>query len=130
MKKAQEEKIIKLFQSIPEIKLGYLFGSQAQKKAQPNSDYDFAIYLEETDSNKRFHLRLKVADEIAEILETDNIDLLILNDLEFFELKYEIIHDGKLIYEVGGYKLEIEPRIMNEYFDFRDSLIRNGLTKK
>lgn len=38
---------IKLFENYPEIKLVYLFGSQAEGKTGPMSDYDFAIYFDE-----------------------------------------------------------------------------------
>jgi len=52
-----------------------------------------------------------------------------LNLIEGPELKYNIIKEGKLIYEKEPYKVLIEPRILNEYFDFRMSLLRYNLTK-
>ena len=48
---------------------------------------------------------------------TDNIDTVIINHIDSPELKYSIIKEGKLIYEIEPYKVIIEPKIMNEYFD-------------
>ena len=45
------------------------------------------------------------------------------------ELKFNVIKEGKLIYEVEPYKVIIEPKILNEYFDFHSLLLRYGLTR-
>jgi len=44
-------------------------------------------------------------------------------------MKYSIIKSGSIIYEVEPYRMLIEPRILNEYFDFRFLLRKHGLTK-
>jgi hypothetical protein len=68
-------------------------------------------------------------DEISRLQNTDKIDIVILNLTESPELKYQIIKYGKLIYEQGPYQLLLEPRILNEYFDFQMLLERYNLTK-
>lgn len=120
------EKIFKLF---PQVKLVYFFGSKASGKDGPLSDYDFAVYLNEKDFNKRFQIRLSLLNMLSRELKTDNIDLLVLNDIQSPELKYSIISTGKVICEIEPYKVLLEPRILNEYFDFMDGLRRYGLTK-
>lgn len=119
----------KVFEKFPAIKLVYLFGSRAVGEVGPLSDYDFAFYLDEADSTRRFELKLILISELAGELKTDAVDVVVLNDLEQPEFKYHIVSDGKLIYEEGSFKVIVEPRILNEYFDFRESLRRYGLTK-
>jgi len=119
----------KIFDLFPQVKLVYFFGSRATDKAGPLSDYDFAVFLDEKDFKKRFDIRLGLLDKFSHELKTDNIDLLVLNDIQSPELKYSIISSGKLIYEIEPYKILLEPMIFSEYFDFTDSLQRYGLTK-
>jgi len=118
-----------LFLKYPQVKLVYLFGSQASQKTGPLSDYDFAFYLEEKDKKKLFDLKLDLISSLSRILKTDNIDVVILNEVESPELKYNIIKEGKLIYEIEPYRLLVEPRILNDYFDFHYLLLRFNLTK-
>ena len=117
-----------LFLKYPKVKLVYFFGSQAKNEAGPLSDYDFAFYLEEKDKKKLFDLKLDLISNLSQILKTNKIDVVILNEIESPELKYNIIKEGKLIYEIEPYRLLIEPRILNDYFDFHYSLLRYNLT--
>lgn len=118
-----------IFKLYPSIKLVYLFGSKAEGKPGPLSDYDFAFYLDEKDKKKRFNLKLKLFHELSQILKTDKIDIIILNDAKGPEFKYNIIKNGQLIYKQEPFKVLVEPKILNEYFDFHQSLLRYGLTK-
>jgi len=111
------------------VKLAYLFGSRVKAKTGPLSDYDFAIYLEEKDKRKIFEIKLQLLSEIGRVLQSDKIDLVILNTVESPELKYNIIKEGELIFESEPYRILVEPRILNEYFDFYSFLVRNKLTK-
>lgn len=130
MKIDQEIKnVIPIFEKYPEVKLAYLFGSHATGKTGPLSDYDFAVYLDEKDSSKRFDIRLKLMGDISSVLKTDEVDLAVLNDLDEPELKYNIIKDGILLIEKEPFKVIVEPGIMVEYFDFHDLLLRYHLTK-
>jgi predicted nucleotidyltransferase len=117
-----------LFLKYPKVKLVYFFGSQAKNEAGPLSDYDFAFYLEEKDTKKLFDLKLDLISNLSQILKTNKIDVVILNEIESPELKYNIIKEGKLIYEIEPFRLLIEPRILNDYFDFHYSLLRYNLT--
>jgi predicted nucleotidyltransferase len=122
------DKIKSVAISHPEIKLVYLFGSRASGETGPLSDYDIAIYVDVKDRKKLFDLRLVFMDEVSRALMTDMIDVVILNLAESPELKYHIIKDGKMIYAVEPFNVLIEPKILNEYFDFRDILQRHKLT--
>jgi len=119
--------LIKIFKQFDSLKLVYLFGSQANKKHGELSDHDFAFYIEEK-KVEAFQISLAIAAQISLYLMTDNIDTVIINHIDSPELKYSIIKEGKLIYEIEPYKVIIEPKIMNEYFDFRFLLRKYSLT--
>lgn len=123
------DRLTEIFKLFPEIKLVYLFGSQASGDTGPLSDYDFAIYFDEKDIKKMYDIQFKLDDKISFLLKTDKIDFVILNLAESPELKYNIIKDGKLIYEMEPFRVLVEPRILSEYFDFHEILLRHGLTK-
>lgn len=128
----QDKKIkslIKIFKLYPKIKLVYFFGSKSTKKDGPLSDYDFAFYLDEKDKKKIFNLKLELINKLSRELKTDKVDVVMLNSAEGPELKYSIIKEGKLIYEQEPYRVLIEPRILNEFFDFRNCLLKYNLTK-
>ena len=117
----------KIFKQFDSLKLVYLFGSQATKKQGELSDYDFAFYIEGK-KVEAFQISLAIAAQISLYLMTDNIDTVIINHIDSPELKYSIIKEGKLIYEIEPFKVIIEPKIMNEYFDFRFLLRKYSLT--
>lgn len=121
--------LIPIFEKYPDVKLVYLFGSRATGNIGPLSDYDFAVYLDEKDKKKRFDLRLSLMGEVSIKLKTDDVDLVVLNDVDAPELKYNIIKDGILLLEKEPFRVVVEPRILNEYFDFHDLLLRYKLTR-
>ena len=129
LSKFQIDNLKSFFQSNSQIKLVYLFGSQVNGTAGPLSDYDFAFYIDEKDKKKLFDLKLDLIGKLTQILKSDKIDVVILNIVESPELKYNIIKDGKLIFERTPYRILVEPQILNNYFDFHSLLLRHNLTK-
>lgn len=129
MQKKDLEKLVAVFNLYSEIKLVYLFGSKATDSDGPLSDYDFAIYLDEKNKKKISKIKLELLDKISRVLKTDNIDVVVLNTVESPELKYNIIKEGKLIFEKEPFKVLIEPKILTEYFDFKTLLLKYNLTK-
>lgn len=123
------EKIKKILESYPEIKLGYFFGSRARDEAGPLSDYDFAVYFDEPNVIKRHHILFELIPKVSKILKTDSVDVVSLNDSASPLLKFQIISEGKLILEVEPHRLIVEPRILNEYFDFKYLLRKYNLTR-
>lgn len=127
MTEEQLKRLNNIFGKYPDLKLVYLFGSQASEKVGPLSDYDFAFYIKE-DRKKAYYTSFKIEGEISRVLSTDKIDMVIINHTDSPELKYSIIKNGKILYEVEPYRLLIEPKILNEYFDFRYLLRKYQLT--
>ena len=123
------KKLNSIFRSYPEIKLAYLFGSRAVCKESSLSDYDFAIYLNMKDKKRMFEIKFELFDKISRLFKTDKIDIVILNLTEAPELKYQIILEGKLLFEREPFKVIVEPKILNEYFDFQMLLLRYNLTE-
>lgn len=127
--KKQRKSLEDLFRKEPLVKLVYLFGSRARGDAGPLSDHDFAVYADTQDSQTSFMLKINLQSEISAALGTDAVDVVMLNTTESPELKYNIISEGKLIYEQQPSKVIVEPRILNEYFDLRYFLLKYKLTK-
>ena len=123
-----EKAVLHIFESHPEVKLVYLFGSMARGDHGPMSDYDFAVYLDEKDKKETTRIRFQLMDALSRALGTDRIDVVILDSVESPELKYNILQGGKLIFEREPFRVLVEPRILNEYFDFNLLLRRHGLT--
>lgn len=122
-------KTASLFEAYPEVGIAYLFGSQAGGATGPLSDYDFAVYFDEKDAVRRHTILFRLSADIMAALNTDAIDIHSLNDIDQPELKYSIIAHGVVLFEREPYRLIIEPRILNEYFDFVYLLKKHGLTK-
>jgi len=129
MPKINRAKLKSIFKLYSEIKLVYFFGSRAAGKPGPLSDYDFAVYLDSEDKKRILDIKLSLYHLLSRALKTDKIDVVIFNLTRQPELKYNIINEGKIIYEIEPYRLSLEPRILNEYFDFHAGLLRYKLTK-
>ncbi len=127
MNDAEKKRIIELCEADKDIGLLYLFGSRARGDVGPLSDYDFAVYFRESvlDMYKKIDLIRKLSD----ILKTDAVDVVVLNETVPPELKYLAIAEGIIIFERASYRMIAEPRILGEYFDFREGMVRFGLTK-
>ncbi|OGF62883.1 hypothetical protein A2926_01320 [Candidatus Giovannonibacteria bacterium RIFCSPLOWO2_01_FULL_44_40] len=126
---ALKQKLGHIFEASGEVGLVYLFGSQANGRAASKSDYDFGVYFLETDPVKRGNLVFHFSSEISKSLSTDKIDIHSINDIESPELKYQIIAQGKLIFEREPHRLILEPKTLNEYFDFTYLLKKYNLTR-
>jgi len=113
----------------PDVKLAYFFGSRALGTATENSDYDFAVYLDQKDARARYEMRLRLISDFSTLLGTDEVDLLVINDLEMPALKFSIISEGILFYEQEPFKLLVEPKIMSEHCDLLFDLRKYNLTK-
>lgn len=126
----QIQAITEVIKQHPAVVLAYLFGSRASGDTGPLSDYDIAVQAREgLSKTQSVDLRLELAAELGKALETDKVDLVLLNQVDKPALKYTIISEGRLLFEKSPYQMLVEPRILNEYFDLQTNLIRHNLTK-
>jgi predicted nucleotidyltransferase len=106
-----------------DIFFAYLFGSLARKEAGPLSDVDIAVYCGEGASFPE--KKLEILGNLANILKTDEIDLVVLNRaplalrMKILENKMVIVDKAPLI------RHRYESLTMRQYFDFsyQESLI-------
>jgi predicted nucleotidyltransferase len=93
-----------------------LFGGLARGKPQPLSDVDIAIYLK-TDG-KVAEKKLEILGNLAAILHTDEIDLVVLNTAGL-ALVMNIVKVRKIIVDKDPFSRHIfESVTMRKYFDF------------
>lgn len=83
-----------LLETRSEILEAYLFGSHARGGAQPHSDIDVAVYIDEAHRDRSaFGLRAELSTLLMEGLRDNGVDLLILNDAPPV-LYYHVLRDG------------------------------------
>ncbi len=129
LSKQQIKDITSVIKQHSAVVLAYAFGSRVSGDVGPMSDYDFAIYVYGLNGDEILDLRLGLMGELSKLLVSDRIDLLVLNQIDVPALKYNIINAGVLLFDRDNYRMLVEPKILNEYFDFQTFLQHNGLTK-
>ncbi len=103
-----------------EIEFAVLFGSHSRGEALQHSDIDLGIYLEIPSSLER----LTLIQQFVRILETEAVDLILLNRVDPL-LGYQIARDAKLLYVRDSCAFETwRLSALRAYFDagplFRD----------
>ena len=104
----------------------YLFGSRAQGRSSPLSDYDYAVLLSERGHSRLDELYQKLyallSDMSPRSLKNDVLDIVFLKDAGL-ELCFHVIRYGALIHDVDAKaRLAFEERIMSLYCDYRPVL--------
>jgi predicted nucleotidyltransferase len=101
----------------------YLFGSQARGETGLLSDVDIAIYLSEAVAREqRFDLRLTVLGELSDLLKTDAVDVVVLNDAPPL-LTHRILKEGLLLFCADErVRLEFETHAVLKYLDWKPYL--------
>jgi predicted nucleotidyltransferase len=102
--------------SRPDILFAYLFGGLARGKPLPLSDVDIAVYLRETVD--LFEKKLEILGKLTDLLETDEIDLVMLNEAPL-TLRMKVLENKRIIVDNDPFlRHEYESLTMREYFDF------------
>ena len=98
----------------PNIVFAYLFGGLLKEKRSVLSDVDLAVYVK---SVKDLDY-LSMFGKIADILNTDEIDLIILNQAPL-SLSGRILRDREILIDKNPYlRHKYESLILREFFDF------------
>ncbi|MBI5701638.1 nucleotidyltransferase domain-containing protein [Candidatus Saganbacteria bacterium] len=123
----------KLFSKFPIIAV-YLFGSKAAKKrTSPISDYDFGVLLSKKAAKSSYlDIKLKLTAELVGAAACDHVDVVLLNEAPLL-LKYEIIKNGKLIYDNNSVKrAQLLFETLREYldWDYLQKIMSKSLIKR
>lgn len=103
-------------QADEDILFAYLFGGLARGKAKPMSDVDIAVFLDEKASLAE--KKLEIFGNLASILLTDEIDLVVLNKAPL-TLRMKILENKKVIVDRAPLiRHRYESLTMRQYFDF------------
>lgn len=129
MEKVDLKKLKKVFEAEPKVRLAYFFGSAATGEKGPLGDYDFAVYFGERNKRQNFGVQSRLIASLSRALDTDKVDVAVLDNIDSPEFKYNVIKDGIIVFEREPARVFLEPRILNEYFDFRSVLLKSNLTK-
>ena len=87
-------RIASLLESRQEVLEAYLFGSRARGGAQPHSDLDIAVYIDEAyEDRSGFGLRAELSTLLMAGLHDNGVDLLILNRAPPVQY-YHVLRDG------------------------------------
>jgi len=113
------------------VRVAYLFGSAAQGKAGPLSDVDVGVFMDKRlDKKKMNRKKLMLVNEISDALNTDNFDLVVMNDAPLL-LNYNIIKNGRVL-KPGKERVQLETSLMSRYLDrkfYDDMYIRLSLDR-
>ena len=123
------DKLLNNLSCAEDVRLIYLFGSQAEGCAGPMSDYDLGVLVEPAADGQQ--VKAQLACELAGALQTHRVDVLLLNRAPV-ELAYTVIAQGKLLFERDvATRVEYEADVMSRYGDYlpvlraqRDDILR------
>ena len=98
----------------------YSFGSLATGDLKPLSDLDFGILVSsKLGKQKRFDKHLDLIGKFNEVLRTDEVDLVMMNDAPL-RFSHNIIKSGKLLYCSNKTELsDFIEKTIKLYLDFR-----------
>ena len=119
-------KAVSYLESHPKVIFAYLFGSLSKGKPSPLSDVDIAVFLKK--GNNLADRKLEILGKLIDILETDEIDLVVLNTANL-PLAMRILKNKKLIVDKDPFARHLfESLVMRKYFDF--SVIESAQLKR
>ncbi|MDO8592329.1 MAG: DUF86 domain-containing protein [bacterium] len=115
------------FQKRDDVLMAFLFGSQAKGRAMSGSDWDIAVYFKpagkiiEFQADRDFTQESEVWGDLIDILQTDNVDLIVLNRAPA-TLADAAIEGEPLVIKDRGLFTEFMLRVTSEAIDFRQTV--------
>lgn len=98
----------------------YLFGSLVSEKVNPLSDIDIAVLFDATLERQIIQqLETRLYFELAKLFQTDEIDLVVLNDAPL-SIQFGVLRDKLLLYYSNKLKVvDFENQTTLEFLDFQ-----------
>ncbi len=113
---ALKDELSTILPSLEGVRMVYLFGSRVEGNLGPMSDIDVAVLVDRAADGSR--LRARLAHELARVLGTDRVDVVLLNRASI-ELAYAVVALGKVLYEEDlATRVEYEATVMSRYGDY------------
>jgi predicted nucleotidyltransferase len=105
-----------------DILFAYAYGSVVYDPDLPGGDIDLAVYLKPSDMKEYIKKEAELTAFLVSVLETDEIDLRILNVLPLV-LQYRILKEGVLVLSQDETeRVEFETRVMIRFFEIKPYL--------
>lgn len=102
--------------SHPKVVFAYLFGGLAKARCSPLSDVDIAVYLSHKSNVSQ--TKLEILGNLMGLLNTDEIDLVILNTASL-PLRAKILGGKQVLVDSSPFlRHKFESLTLREYFDF------------
>lgn len=121
----QYKKISNILSANPLVIFSYIFGSRVKGYANGKSDWDIAVYLVRPSEEVSVWPAFELEAELSRALK-ENIQVTVLNDIDFPVFGFEIIKDGILIIDKNSsLRMEFENRILRQYHDWQYFLKRH-----
>ena len=100
----------------PKVVFAYLFGSLAGGSPKPLSDVDIAVFV--NDCKNLSETKLEILEKLTEVLQTDEIDLVVLNTASL-PLAINILKKKRVLVDKQPHVRHVfESLTMRKYFDF------------
>jgi hypothetical protein len=95
---------------------GYIFGSYGKYRISLLSDVDIAVYMDDRIED-RFNKRLDLINVVTNILKTDEVDLVVLNDAPL-SMVFQVLKTKRLLFSKDETRrIEFEVRTIKTYLD-------------
>lgn len=101
-----------------DVRVAYLYGSQAAGRARPGSDMDIAVlWGDNVPRSDYFRRRLELIGAMMDLFRTDNVDVVVLNEAPPL-LALEALRHGQLLYNGDeALRVQFQVRTVQEYRD-------------
>jgi predicted nucleotidyltransferase len=104
----------------PRILFAYIFGSTGTDSESSGSDLDIAVYFDMPPSAVELDHKLLLYAAVSRAMKRNDIDIVVLNTCTNQMLLYEIMTQGKLIFEVDfEVRALFEQQTLHQAIDFK-----------
>lgn len=116
------ERVRQVLEKYEKVTFAYLFGSSAGSYAAHARDVDVAVYLNESDKKARNEIKLELYVTLSRFLNTNEVDVLVLNDAKNLILRHEIVLNGIVLLDRDrDLRFGYEQKIIHSAIDFREN---------
>ncbi|RJR32480.1 MAG: nucleotidyltransferase domain-containing protein [Desulfobacteraceae bacterium] len=116
------ERVRQVLERYEKVVFAYLFGSSAGSDAVHARDIDIAVYLSEKDKKARNEIKLDLYVTLSRSLNTNEVDVLVLNDAKNLILRHEIVLNGIVLLDRDrDLRFDYEQKIIHSAIDFREN---------